>query len=608
MKDRTWKGIRKYDFYRRLGYSAEAATVLSMTTYGTRTQEILIRELGRERHIRKVYEWMKTRPEKSLEEAAENLDREKHSPVRDQNGFAFRGRSSSAGGPVALAMAFSELDLDACDMLDVDMPCLSVTAKVHPSIAAGLPGTDSYEEIEEKPARSVFTSPSSTFRMTTSSASMGILLNQIRNREAIYMDQVRIEEILNAFDYKTEVPTDEKFKISTELLPKKDGKKLLYINVQACEEKKEHQNIVLLLDVSGSMCSNNEVTQETVAAILSKLRPGDRLSFVTYSDIDHTVLDGYEIRGEQDKEELMGILLGIEIEGCTYGSAGIETAYRLGAKHYCEGWSNQVILITDGDLNFGVTEKHGLRELIEEKKKSGLFLSVIGTGLGNYKDDKLETLSKHGNGTYCVVNELPDVEDCIERHYAALTNVIAKDVKAQVEFNPRFVKSHRLLGYENRELAHEDFKNDAVISEPYGSGGHGVALYELGMSDGTAGSELRYMTPVPGSSNELCTVSVRWKEPLSDVSSVIEKAVSTADTTTENAELAYLLYCMSEMLRGSDKLDDYDTRFLDVMLTSGRLLRDGSPNAEKLKLLKDALEHNDKRLGRHSGAGEPLMF
>ena len=161
-------------------------------------------------------------------------------------------------------------------------------------------------------------------------------------------------------------------------------------NVQACEERKEHQNIVLLLDVSGSMSSHNTVTQETVATIFSKLNPGDRISLVTYSDQDSTELDGYIIRSEADKEELMGILLGIEIDGCTNGSAGIETAYRLGSQYYQEGWSNQVILITDGDLNFGITEKHGLRDLIEKKKKSGLFLSVIGTGLTNYKDDKLE--------------------------------------------------------------------------------------------------------------------------------------------------------------------------------------------------------------------------
>ena len=215
-----------------------------------------------------------------------------------------------------------------------------------------------------------------------------------------------IEELLNAFEFDAKPPVGEKFRISTELMPKSENKELLYINVQAAKEEKEHQNIVLLLDVSGSMGSNDEVTQEAIATIFSKLKVGDTISLVTYSDTDHTVIDGYTIKSDTDKELLMGVLMGIEINGCTYGSAGIMTAYELGKKHYHEGWSNQVILITDGDLNFGITEKHDLKDLIEEKKKSGLFLSVVGTGLYNYKDDKLETLSKHGNGTYCVVNSL----------------------------------------------------------------------------------------------------------------------------------------------------------------------------------------------------------
>ena len=628
MDNRKLNGIRRYDFYRRLGYSAEASTVLSMTTYGTDTQSILIKELGREDHIRKLYNWMQAHPGETIDEAASALERKRFSSYGSQY---YRGRKCLALDPLSDEEddCLTEDDMEADDIATDDMeqpirysvasynslPGRFISRKslvsVEKSLALmglGLSDTDSYEVIEEKNAKNVFTAPSSTFRMTTGSASMGILLNQIRHKRAIHMDQVRIEELLNAFDYQTEYPTEERFQISTELLHKSEEKELLYINVQASREQKEHQNIVLLLDVSGSMLSDNEVTQEAVAAVFSKLNPGDRISFVTYADEDSIELDGYTVRGEQDKEELMGILLGVEINGCTYGSAGIETAYRLGAKYYQKGWNNQVILITDGDLNFGITEKNGLRELIEEKKRSGLFLSVIGTGLDNYKDDKLETLAKYGNGTYCVINDIADVEDFVVRHYDALTNVIAKDVKAQVEFNPQFVKSYRLLGYENRELSHEDFQNDAVISEPYGSGGHGVALYELTMNDSSVSSPLRYMTAVPGGSNELCTVSIRYKDPLADESRLIEKAVPVAEAATANAELAYLLYCISETLRSSDKLDEHDRRFLDEALKDGRLFHDGSLNAEKLMLLKDALEHNDMRLAKGSRYEDTLPF
>ena len=250
------------------------------------------------------------------------------------------------------------------------------------------------------------------------------------------------------------------------------------------------------------------------------------------------------------------------------------------------------MLITDGDLNFGITDKGGLKDLIEEKKKSGLFLSVIGTGLWNYKDDKLEVLSKHGNGTYCVVNSLADVTESVDRRYIALTNIIAKDVKAQVEFNPRFVKAYRLLGYENRELSHEDFVDDTVISEPYGSGGHGVALYELEMGE-AAQAGLKYQTAAVTDSDELCTVKLRYKEPLEDVSHEIEAIVFDRDTGTKNAELARLLYCISEKLRGSDKLDEADEAWLKEMVSGGKY-KELRSNADKLTLFVEAMMLNGR--------------
>jgi Ca-activated chloride channel family protein len=452
--------------------------------------------------------------------------------------------------------------------------------------------TDSYEPIEEKSAGSVFTSPSSTFRMTTNTASMGIVLNQLRNERHVDLSHVRIEEVLNYFDYENESPEEARFAVYTEILPKGNEKELLFIQVQAKQEAKEHQNIVLLLDVSGSMAENAEVTQEAVAAIISKLKPGDIFSLITYSTTDRTVIKGFEITGDQDKEDLMGTILSLKISGCTNGSAGIETAYRIGEEYYHEGWSNQVILITDGDLNFGITEKGGLKSLIEEKKKSNLFLSVIGTGIWNYKDDNLEALSKHGNGTYCVINSLEDVEESVSRRYISLTNIIAKDVKAQVEFNPKYVKEYRLLGYENRQLQHEDFADDNVISEPYGSGGHGIALYELTMNHGEPRSGLKYQKTVLNDSDELGTIRVRYKEPLSDESCEIEKIVYPDEKSGVNIQLAYMLYCLSEKLRGSGKLDEADENFLHEVMAGGLYEAFPESNEEKLELFINALTEN----------------
>ena len=621
---------RKYEYYLSLGYSENAAKVLSVVTYGDYKLVFLVNQLGKKNVIDELYSWLCERKEETPEDAFYAFYEEKHPRPK----YEIRRRicaKMARRSPVIASCSIPEPAADKGSALEVcedvgivEEPDSSIIQSSMASESAEIPpwmaadsshsasmkvceptkdlleslSTDAYEPIEEKDAKSVFTSPTSTFRMTTSNASMGIVFNQIRSERRVNMDQVRIEEVLNYFDYEAATPKDAKFAITTELMEKKGNKKILFIDAQAAKEKKEHQNIVLLLDTSGSMGSNDEVTQEAIATIFSKLKVGDRISLVTYSTKDHTYFKGFEIKDERSKEDLMGIILGIEIEGCTYGSAGIETAYKIGEKFYKPECNNQVILITDGDLNFGITDKHGLKGLIEEKKKSNLFLSVIGTGLYNYKDDNLEVLSKHGNGTYCVVNSLEDVDESINRHFIALTNIIAKDVKAQVEFNPRFVKAYRMLGYENRQLNHGDFKNDAVISEPYGSGGHGIALYELEMNEEeppAVSSDLKYQRPVLTDSDELGTVSIRYKEPLSDKSSQIETVVYNTNHSSQNVQLAYFLYCISEKLRESKRLDEYDVKFLDVMITSGFYKNFSGPNKEKLEMLLDAYKHNSER-------------
>ena len=618
---KTGKGnLERYIFYRSLGYSVEVSELLACLTYGSEALAYRMESFPGDDALIRLHKWLEEQDEADPDTALRGYYDRAHRRPEPGSGF-FTGSSGfsppSIGSSIkpkrkklmvgsASKNSFrgkAALDEDAGSGFFADAysaPCYSLAGEeealfgsaffcelVEPELIA----TDAYETIEEKSAKGVFTAPTSTFRMTTSTASMGILFNQLRSGRRINLDQVRIEEILNYFDYEAPAPTEEKFAIHTELLQKSTDKKLLFVHVQGREEQREHQNIVVLLDVSGSMTGNAAVTQATVAAILSKLQPGDRFSLVTYSNEDRTVVEGYPIRDEHDKEILMGKLLSLAIDGGTWGSAGIETAYKIGARYYGEGWSNQVMLITDGDLNFGITDKGGLKDLIEEKKKSGLFLSVIGTGLWNYQDDKLEALSKHGNGDYCVVNSLPDVTESIDRHYAALTNIIAKDVKAQVEFNPRFVKSYRLLGYENRELAHEDFVDDTVISEPYGSGGHGVALYELEMGE-AAQAGLKYQTAVPTGSDELCTVKIRYKEPLADVSHELQAVVFDRETATRNAELARLLYCVSEKLRGSDKLDEADEQFLAHMLSGGKYKELSGKDVERLTLFVESMALN----------------
>ena len=444
--------------------------------------------------------------------------------------------------------------------------------------------------------------------MTTNTASAGVILNQLRNGRLIDRSMVRIEEMLNYFRYESETPKDEMFNLSCEIMDSDDDKKYLYINVQGREEVKDRQNIIILLDVSGSMHGNTEQTQAIIATIISKLGNGDKLSLITYSDDDIVELEAFTVGGSEDRIHALEKLLSIEITGCTDGSKGINKAYKIGKKNYIPGGNNQVILITDGDLNFGITDKGGLQELIEKKKKDNLFLSVIGTGLYNYKDDKLEVLSKHGNGVYRTVNSLTDVQKSIDKEYASLVNIIAKDVKAQVEFNPEVVENYRLLGFENRTLAREDFTNDKVISEPFGSGGYGVALYELKMKTGSepADSGLKYSRLVTTGSPEPGTIKVRYKAPLEDRSHELEKIIETAEASfTDNLRLAFIVYVCAEKLRGSDRISDKEISLAKKLYAElGSSIRE--KNASDLYKLAGILEKSEKELG--IGIEEPFPW
>ena len=453
--------------------------------------------------------------------------------------------------------------------------------------------TDSYEVIEEKGFLSPLTSPTSTFRMTSNTAAFGVLRKNKGNSRALKESMVRIEELLNNFEYKLSKPTNRMFNINTQICEKPNSKnKLLFVGVQGKDIIPQRQNITLLLDTSGSMSGNNVWTQAAMITIVKQLKENDVLSLVTYSDNDHTVFANLKIDTDSF-DKFIETLYSVQITGCTWGSKGIETAYKLANKTYIEDGINRVILMTDGDLNFGITDKGGLKDLILSKKDNGIFLSVLGTGLYNYKDDTLETLSKNGNGNYCTIDSIEDVKENIFEKYNSLVFTIAKDVKAQVEFNPKFVKSYRLIGYENRALNHEDFRNDAVISEPFGCGSYGVALYELEMQDGVTEikSDLKYQQPVLTDADSICTVSVRYKEPLATESQ--ELSVEVKNKTTEmkdNLLLAYLITVIGERLRNSEYYNEKDKKFVTDMVYKNGLGDLYDKNADKFQTLMSFIE------------------
>ena len=339
------------------------------------------------------------------------------------------------------------------------------------------------------------------------------------------------------------------------------------------------------------MITSPKPFRKTLFPIALKNAPNLYLDKKNILEIDISGLSEAEI---EDIDEIIKRFLKINIYGCTHGSAGMETAYKIAKRNYLEDGVNRVILVTDGDLNFGLTEKHQLEEFICKKKETGVFLSVIGTGLSNYKDDKLEILAKNGNGNYFVVNDIEDVQENIYNKYASLVFCIAKDVKAQVEFNPKYVKSYRLIGYENRELKHEDFKNDNVISEPFGSGAYAVALYELEMADGNIESELRYQKPIIVDSEELCTVSVRYKEPDSDTSSQLFVTVKNREgSMSNNLKLAYSIFAVGEKLRNSKFTPDIELLKKEFDASSEFFIDMVKLNGKKMSLLYNMIKKLD---------------
>ena len=612
---------QRYNYYTSLNYDDKTATVLALFTYGEE-------EIPRFR-IQEAYEaFLNDKPYPPKPEPE----------IRNESSYGSFGGGTSLfnngiNGPALSPSPYVELEDDGCMPFDPDE---AMTAPARPALRRpeelckpslklnklgrrnlnalekkylSLGDTDEYNPIKEKNFRDSMRDFTSTFRMTTNTASAGILFNQLRSRRGIDRSMVRIEEILNYFLYRHAKPQDQMFRINTEIKDLESRNKLLYIHVQGKEEVREKQNIVVLLDVSGSMSGEAVQTQAAIATIVSKLKPGDTFSLVTYSSEDHVVIDGLPILAKDDITHILEKLLGLEISGGTYGSAGIEQAYAVGKRNYRPEGNNQVILITDGDLNFGITSQGGLERLIEEKKKDYLFLSVIGTGLMNFKDNKLETLSKHGNGVYRVVNNLNDVKKSIRDEYPSLINIIAKDVKAQVEFNPEMVESYRLLGFENRELNHEDFTNDKVISEPFGSGGYGIALYELRMQPGNAqqATENRYTRVVTTGSSELCTVRIRYKEPLEEVSHEIEHVVPDANEHyTDNLLLAHAVYIAAEKLRNSDKIEQRDEAIALMELENiGTELQ--VVNLDEIPKLKEILKRSKEHL-RVTSWDDDMLF
>lgn len=459
------------------------------------------------------------------------------------------------------------------------------------------PNAEEYAKYTENGYKLVADYPLSTFSTDVDTASYANIRRMLLNGETVNPDAVRTEEFINYFNYDYPQPSGEDpVSITTELsdCPWNSESKLMLVGLKAEDievTERPPMNLVFLIDVSGSMMDQNKLplVQQAFAMLAENLDKNDRISIVTYAGEDKVVLEG---ETGDNYTKITDALDSLEAGGSTAGEAGINRAYNIAEEYFIEGGNNRIILATDGDLNVGVSSAEELTALVEKKREGGVYLSVLGFGTGNLKDDRLEALADNGNGNYSYIDSLSEAEKVLVAEMSGTLYTVAKDVKIQVEFNPLNVAAYRLVGYKNRLLEDEDFTDDKKDAGDMGAGHSVTALYEIipvkGVlgSSGSSGIELKYQkntssaevkdTKESGAEinqsgelqKELLTVKLRYKSPEKNDSREIQNAVRVDSYTEEMPSNLAFAACAAEFamyLKGSEYSDIKPNEILDTL-------------------------------------------
>ncbi|AYB35493.1 vWA domain-containing protein [Chryseolinea soli] len=434
--------------------------------------------------------------------------------------------------------------------------------------------TEEYDAINENIFHDALKNPLSTFSIDVDAASYNNVRRFINNGQRPPKDAVRIEEMINYFDYDYDQPKgDDPFAVITEIstAPWNAKHKLVHVGLQGKKIPTDNlppSNLVFLIDVSGSMDEPNKLPllKTSFKMLVEQLREQDHVAIVVYAGAAGLVL---EPTSGADKKTIIAALDNLQAGGSTAGGAGIQLAYATAKKHFKAGGNNRVILATDGDFNIGESSNASMERLIEEKRKDGVFLTVLGFGMGNYKDSKMEILSDKGNGNYAYIDNITEARKVLVNEFGGTLFAIAKDVKLQLEFNPAKVKAYRLIGYENRMLKSEDFNNDKKDAGELGSGHTVTALYEIipvGVeSEFYKIDDLKYQTAQvnksANTSKELLTIKLRYKKPDEDVSKLIVHPLVDDNTplakTTDNFRWSASVASFGMLLRESEYVNHF---------------------------------------------------
>ncbi len=438
-------------------------------------------------------------------------------------------------------------------------------------------GREKYAELGMNPIKLVSNEPVSTFSVDVDSGSYSNVRRMLNQGALPPKDAVRVEEMVNYFNYQYEQPDLKKapFSVNSELAlsPWSQDHVLLRVGLQGYKPELDARpaaNLVFLLDVSGSMNSSNKLPllKKSLTLLTKQLSDRDKVSIVVYAGASGVVLEPTDGNDSHKIEQALNQLRG---GGSTNGEAGIELAYSLAEQAFIEGGINRVLLATDGDFNVGTSNVDALTSLIERKREKGISLTTLGFGSGNYNDHLMEQLADTGNGNYAYIDGLKEARKVLVEELSSTLMTIAKDVKVQIEFNPSVVAEYRLIGYENRMLAREDFNNDKVDAGEIGAGHKVTALYELLLQDSKSRriDPLRYQKEADGQfisserSQELGFLKLRFKQPDGVVSKLIEYPIFSVkdpiafNDASEDFQFSSVVAGFGQKLRGGKYLTDF---------------------------------------------------
>lgn len=411
-------------------------------------------------------------------------------------------------------------------------------------VQAEQPNGDKFSQTELNSIKQVAKEPVSTVSVDVDTASYSYVRRTINSGQNINKNSVRIEELINYFDYDYPYPQNSTtpFKPSMSVFPTpwNENTKLLHIGIKGYDiqpEQKPRSNLVFLIDVSGSMSDKDKLPllKNAFRLLVENLDPDDTVSVVTYAGYSGTALHPTKA---SNKARILSVIDSLGSGGSTAGAQGIRQAYALAESNFDKEGVNRIILATDGDFNVGMTNHEQLKKLVEEKRKNGVFLSILGFGRGNYNDQLMQVLAQNGNGNAAYIDNLNEARKVLVQEASSTLFPIAKDVKIQIEFNPNLVSEYRLIGYETRMLKREDFNNDKVDAGDIGSGHTVTAIYEITPAGSKAKmvDDLRYQkekvvdnkVTTTGNNTEYAFLKMRYKLPKEDKSKLIEIPVNTS--------------------------------------------------------------------------------